>query len=109
LIVLTQIINSTLANLGFYNIWFFELSLIFDFIFFYWFCNKWSPFQKWFKWVSFLIFGFIGVMYFLRYFVFHSEKEVNYAFPLLTIYFIIQSSMMIIKTFEKSDTLLEIY
>ncbi|MCC6818373.1 MAG: hypothetical protein IT245_05745 [Bacteroidia bacterium] len=40
----------------------------------------------------------------LRYFVFHTEQEVSYTFPVIVIYFIVQNSMMIIKTFEKSDT-----
>lgn len=103
-IVVTQIINTTIAKLGYYNIWFFELSLFLEIAYFYWFYNAWDKFKNWFKWLTLIVFIYIAVLMFMKYVVLHTEKTVSYTFPILIIYFIVQCSMAIIKTFEKSDT-----
>ncbi len=104
LIILTQVINTFITYTNGYNIWFFEISLIIEFGYFYWFFNKWNKFRNWFRILSSIIFISLLTLFFLRYFVYHTDEEVNYSFPIMIIYFVVQSSIMIISTFEKSDT-----
>lgn len=103
-IIFTQIFNLLIAYNDGYNIWFFEFSLLIEFVFFYWFYNKWNKFRNWFRILSSIIFISLLTLFFLRYFVYHTDEEVNYSFPIMIIYFVVQSSIMIISTFEKSDT-----
>lgn len=104
LIILVQICDSTIVRLGYYSVWFFEVFLLIEMVFFIWFFNKWQPMKKWELNISILIFIGIIVLEIFKYFILHTEKEVSYTFPLIIIFFIVQSSMMILKTFDLNDT-----
>jgi len=105
-IVVAQVINSIIARvLHLDTIWFFEVYLIIQLIYFVWFYNKWKKTNRIYMVFNFLFIGFILVLEYYQYFIFpNSYKEVSYTFPLLFIFFIIQNAIVIIKTFDLSDT-----
>ena len=54
--------------------------------------------------VSSIILTFVIVLIILKYFITHTDKEVSYTFPIMMAFFVVQSIMMILKTFDMSDT-----
>lgn len=54
--------------------------------------------------ISNLLLFVIIVLSVFKYFILHTEEEVSYTFPIMLIFFIVQSSMMILKTFDLNDT-----
>lgn len=105
-IVVAQIINSYIARVIKINtIWFFDIYLVIQIVYFIWFYNQWKKYSKVYLLYSLLFLFFIIVLEYFQYFVFsESYKGVSYTFPIIFIFFIIQSAVVILKTFDLSDT-----
>jgi hypothetical protein len=103
-IVIVQLFDTLIVRLGYTNVWFFEAFLIVELIFFVWFYNRWKTYNKKYLIFSLLfIIGLLSLEYF-QYFVYENNKDVSYTFPLIIIFCIVQSAIMLLKTFDLSDT-----
>lgn len=103
-LILIQITETVLVRNGYNSVWFFEGFLFVELIFFLWFFNKWRTYSKVEYVLGLSIVTLLIVLEYLNYFVYHSEKEVSYTFPLLIIFFVFQSASMILKSFDVNDT-----
>ena len=103
-LILTQVTETVLVRSGYNSVWFFEGFLFIELIFFLWFFNEWRSYRKLEIVIGILIVILLLVLEYFNYFVYHSEKKVSYTFPILIIFFIYQSALMILKTFDINDT-----
>lgn len=103
-IVIVQLFDTLIVRWGYTNVWFFEAFLIVELVFFIWFYNKWKPYKKSFMLLSILFVLVLLFVEYFQYFVFKSHKEVSYTFPLIIIFCIVQSAVMLLKTFDLNDT-----
>ena len=103
-LVVVQFFDSLIVRLGYTNYLFFEGFLIVELIFFIWFFNRWKPYSKSFLTASVLFVVILLIIEYLQYFVYQNLKEVSYTFPLIIIFCIVQSALMLLKTFDLNDT-----
>ena len=103
-IVIVQLFDTLIVRWGYTNVWFFEAFLIVELVFFIWFYNKWKSYSKSFMGISVLFVLILLSVEYFQYFVFKSQKEVSYTFPLIIIFCIVQSAVMLLKTFDLNDT-----
>lgn len=103
-LVVAQFFDSLIVRLGYTNVIFFEFFLIVELIFFIWFYYRWQPYGKVFMSVSILFIIVLLCVEYFQYFVFKSHKEVSYTFPLIIIFCIVQSAVMLLKTFDLNET-----
>lgn len=103
-LVVAQFFDSLIVRLGYTNAWFFEAFLIIELLFFIWFYNRWKSYSMTYLGITIAFVVLLTVIEYLQYFVFKSHKEVSYTFPLIIIFCIVQSAVMLLKTFDLNDT-----
>lgn len=103
-LVVVQVFDSLIVRLGYTNVWFFESFLITELLFFIWFYNRWKSYTKGFLVFSLIFVSVLLVIEYLQYFVYQNQKEVSYTFPLIIIFCVVQSAVMLLKTFDLNET-----
>lgn len=103
-LVVVQFFDSLIVRLGYTNIVFFEVFLIVELVFFIWFYNRWKTYGRLFWYVSVSFVLILLFVEYLQYFINQNHKEVSYTFPLIIIFCVVQSAVMLLKTFDLNDT-----
>ena len=101
---LFEIVVSYTGRHGIHNVWLFKVFLFVDFVFFIWFVNKVTKYSRW-QWIFVALvvfFVFFSEFYIKRNEPFNSNNSL--LFVSFFLFFIIQSSQMIIFTFDDFDT-----
>ena len=103
-LVVVQFFDSLIVRLGYTNFTFFEFFLIVELVFFIWFYNRWRPYKRSFMILSIVFVVVLLFVEYLQYFAYNNQKNVSYTFPLIIIFCVVQSAVMLLKTFDLSDT-----
>ena len=103
-LVIAQFFDSLIVRLGYTNFTFFEFFLVVELVFFIWFYNRWRPYNRSFMLGSVVFIVALLIVEYLQYFVYDNQKNVSYTFPLIIIFCVVQSAVMLLKTFDLSDT-----
>lgn len=103
-LLVAQFFDSLIVRLGYTNVVFFEFFLIVELVFFMWFYHRWKPYNKWLMAASIIFLVLLFTVEFFQYSDFNHHKKVSYTFPLIIIFCVVQSAVMLLKTFDLNDT-----